>query len=261
MAKIKLKQIAYLSTFSLDAADMRFSAEMINILNASRQYNTAHDITGVIFVAGNFVLQILEGDSAELGALMYKITRDKRHHDVSIVLNRMVQARAFANWSMRFISEATELHERLLQRINAEFKCHFKVTNEMDRTRLAKMLKAANVAPDNARQAPSERTSFDRQMLSMSAWPRPNQLRLTSDVIYLCTNLVGKEQSYESLKSEPMFSSNEHLNSRLTAIEGLGLLRRKHLAMEPGVSHVVANRGLDRFSSVLRKFIAGAKVQ
>lgn len=58
------------------------SAHLTALLEASRAYNEAHDITGLLcYSAGHFV-QLLEGTTTEVYRLYARIRQDPRHHQV-----------------------------------------------------------------------------------------------------------------------------------------------------------------------------------
>jgi hypothetical protein len=78
--------------------------ELEGMLAESRIRNKAHGITGVlVFVDGAF-LQILEGEKDDVLELMARIERDPRHHDVKVFSEQEVDERAFASWSMAYLS-------------------------------------------------------------------------------------------------------------------------------------------------------------
>jgi hypothetical protein len=77
-------------------------AEMLGLLERSRQYNTVKGITGILLhKAGNF-LQVIEGEEAEVLPLYNKICQDSRHTNVRKLLQRSLVERQFGDWSMGF---------------------------------------------------------------------------------------------------------------------------------------------------------------
>ena len=78
------------------------------MLAESRIRNQGQSITGVlIFVDGAF-LQILEGEKKDVFDLMERIQRDPRHHDIKVFYEEEVDERAFASWSMAYLSPIAE---------------------------------------------------------------------------------------------------------------------------------------------------------
>ncbi len=90
-------QITYSSLVSPGFA----KADLADMLNQFRNYNTRHDITGILFYSRDRFLQLLEGKQAAVLNLFQKISRDPRHHDIC-ALDVPFPRRMFANWSMAF---------------------------------------------------------------------------------------------------------------------------------------------------------------
>jgi Sensors of blue-light using FAD. len=94
--------------YSSEAAPGLAAAELEEMLAESRIRNRAHGITGVlIFVEGAF-LQILEGEKADVLSLMERIERDPRHRGIKVFYEQEVDERAFASWSMAYLSPSAE---------------------------------------------------------------------------------------------------------------------------------------------------------
>ena len=94
--------------YSSEAAPGLATAELEEMLAESRIRNRAHGITGVlVFVEGAF-LQILEGEKADVLGLMERIERDPRHRGVKVFYEQEVDERAFASWSMAYLSPSAE---------------------------------------------------------------------------------------------------------------------------------------------------------
>lgn len=88
------------------------------VLDESRSYNAAREITGVLLFApgrdgyrGSF-MQLLEGEEAEVEALRRRIFADRRHHTQIVIDRAPITGRSFADWSMAFreVSEETLRH-------------------------------------------------------------------------------------------------------------------------------------------------------
>lgn len=62
-------------------------------------------VTGLLFSIRDRFIQVLEGDAETVGALYRRITADPRHGQVIKVLDAPINDRAFADWSMRLITE------------------------------------------------------------------------------------------------------------------------------------------------------------
>ena len=81
----------------LGAGDIR------DILRVSCRNNAADDITGVLFYADGNVMQVLEGPGASVERTYGRIRKDPRHRHVSTYLDRAVEGRLFAEWSMGLV--------------------------------------------------------------------------------------------------------------------------------------------------------------
>src|SRR3954470_1590920 len=91
-------QLAYLSsTASLLSRD-----ELTQLLVRSRANNGKHNITGMLLYKDGNVLQVLEGDRAEVLSLFQKTGKDPRHRGVIRLYEKEVKERDFPEWTMGF---------------------------------------------------------------------------------------------------------------------------------------------------------------
>jgi hypothetical protein len=97
-------QLIYSSWAAPDLA----MADLERMLAESRIRNRARDITGVLVLVDGVFLQILEGEKNDVLDLMEKIKRDPRHHGVKVYRERETDGRAFASWSMAYLSPCAE---------------------------------------------------------------------------------------------------------------------------------------------------------
>jgi hypothetical protein len=94
--------------YSSEATPGLAAAELEEMLAESRIRNQVYGITGVLlFVEGAF-LQILEGEKDDVLGLMERIQRDPRHRGVKVFYEQEVDERAFASWSMAYLSPSAE---------------------------------------------------------------------------------------------------------------------------------------------------------
>jgi len=93
-----LKQIAYASRQSYILND----TDIMELLANCRRNNSLYQITGMlVFFDGTFV-QYLEGPEKNIDALYKKISNDKRHRDIVLLIEDYIENREFADWSMAF---------------------------------------------------------------------------------------------------------------------------------------------------------------
>jgi|SRR5271169_2513729 len=98
----------YRLIYSSEAAPGLAAAGLEEMLAESRVRNRVYGITGVLlFVEGAF-LQILEGEKEDVLGLMERIQRDPRHHGVKVFYEQEIVERAFASWSMAYLSPSAE---------------------------------------------------------------------------------------------------------------------------------------------------------
>ena len=83
-------------------------ADLAQMLAESRIRNQARGITGVLILVDGVFLQILEGEKGQVLSLTETIKRDPRHSGVKVYLSREAGERAFASWSMAYITPSAE---------------------------------------------------------------------------------------------------------------------------------------------------------
>lgn len=91
-----LKCVGYISNASsgLNADDIQ------SIMSVSVQWNSSHLLTGMLcFYDGNF-MQFLEGPEDEIEYILAKIKADRRHMDVTFIIDTPIEERVFVGWSM-----------------------------------------------------------------------------------------------------------------------------------------------------------------
>lgn len=72
------------------------------ILTASRRNNAALGVTGMLLVAEDAFIQVLEGERATVRRLADAIRRDPRHRNFMVLVEGDAPSRAFSQWAMGF---------------------------------------------------------------------------------------------------------------------------------------------------------------
>ena len=91
-----LRRIVYTS----QALKQFSKRSLLDLLHDARAFNTIDNITGVLMHRkGNF-LQVIEGESENVGDLLTRLLSDPRHNKVKIILDSSVDRRLFSNWTM-----------------------------------------------------------------------------------------------------------------------------------------------------------------
>jgi hypothetical protein len=96
-----LWSMAYISRLTADMGD----DELVTLTVQAQRRNLSLDVTGVLFMSDDRVLQILEGDRRALSWLFPRINADPRHRHVIRVLDCPIDQRVFEGWSMRLMNE------------------------------------------------------------------------------------------------------------------------------------------------------------
>jgi len=262
-----IRRVACLATLPGDITDSQYAERIYHLFDSARIYNKEHHIAGVFLVHHNTLLQVLEGESGEIARCLYHLGRNPNVLAVSVILNRETRQPLFANrWTIKLLNEGHGAHAGFLENLKKVLGAELPVLLEQDRVRLAEffatpVVAAVEAKPPEAVTDPCER--YRQMMLSMKAWPRPTQLRLTADLIKLCPRLIGRKVRYQRLLELNLFGSEEKLVEQLHLLDGV-----RALELSPGPREVVAPPSQSRvasspvsvspgslFSQALRKFI------
>ena len=103
----------YIIYYSFSRSDVS-SIELEGILRKARDWNQAHEITGLLiyrfnktFKSGNF-LQIIEGPKNSIFSAWERISADRRHHTITVLEDGNFEERNFSAWSMGLKNLDTE---------------------------------------------------------------------------------------------------------------------------------------------------------
>jgi hypothetical protein len=77
--------------------------ELRKLVQQCAENNRRAKIAGLLLLAGDQFLQVLEGPSKAVNTLLRKICMDKRHHDLDLVSFEPIGPVYFDNWSMRLV--------------------------------------------------------------------------------------------------------------------------------------------------------------
>ena len=78
--------------------------ELLQLFDNAFKFNSAHNITGVLFYENQYFAQILEGSQINISFLWKKIRNDSRHEIVRELDFQELEERNFPRWGMRFFS-------------------------------------------------------------------------------------------------------------------------------------------------------------
>jgi hypothetical protein len=140
-----LWSMAYCSRMSTPLSDDALAGLAIHAAARNRTLG----IVGVLFVAGNRFLQVLEGERGSLLWLYSQIAEDTRHRRVTRLMDMPIQQRAFTGWSMRLICETDLAASTRLSIVESLESASFLDSGEEVRlSRLDKLRKSSAVLVD-----------------------------------------------------------------------------------------------------------------
>ncbi|TFH70308.1 BLUF domain-containing protein [Gammaproteobacteria bacterium LSUCC0112] len=76
--------------------------DLMEILQKSRENNKRENITGILLYKDGSIMQVLEGEAADVEHRYNIICADHRHKDIFMVGETEIEERQFAEWSMGF---------------------------------------------------------------------------------------------------------------------------------------------------------------
>lgn len=97
-------RLAYISRSTVTTKDTDHIQEVADqILAKAQLFNEKNGITGVLCFGNDCYFQCLEGAKDEVETLYSKISHDRRHTDVKIVINEPITSLSFAKWQMKYV--------------------------------------------------------------------------------------------------------------------------------------------------------------
>lgn len=105
-------ELLYISELSPDTSP----ATIGEVLVQTRKNNKSNGITGLLLFDGEHFVQVLEGERANVTALMQRIERDERHFGVTRLHEGFGETRNFQNfgvgyWYVEDVSRVMQLRE------------------------------------------------------------------------------------------------------------------------------------------------------
>ena len=102
------QQILYISSISPVA-----QIDVAKILAVSQANNARDDLSGLLFFNGRRFLQVLEGPTPAMDAVLTRIRADTRHRAIVVLSDRMVAEREFGPWAMTDATNAADAADLL----------------------------------------------------------------------------------------------------------------------------------------------------
>lgn len=92
-----LHTISYISRSTLDGDP---TAALADIVGHARLRNEQAGLTGALICSPHHFAQVLEGPLAALEETFERISRDRRHRDITVLFSNPVPSRSFEGWGM-----------------------------------------------------------------------------------------------------------------------------------------------------------------
>ncbi len=76
--------------------------QLKEILVDAREHNEQHNITGMLLYNDGNVMQVIEGEEAEVTTLFNNISKDIRHTGIIVLVREAISQRDFPDWRMSY---------------------------------------------------------------------------------------------------------------------------------------------------------------
>ena len=83
--------------------------DLRDILTEARDFNTKHQIHGVLYYADGYFFQCLEGEEKHILMLLNKLRKDPRHHEIVLLKTCALKETNFYNWSMKYVGRNSKI--------------------------------------------------------------------------------------------------------------------------------------------------------
>lgn len=120
----ELVRLVYASKASFFPLPAKSGVEptVARILMQSRQNNSRRDVGGILYFGDGYFFQALEGEREVVNETFRRICADNRHHQVTTLSLKRVDARLFTDWSMKYVPAEQSLREFLGRRGYTRFQ-------------------------------------------------------------------------------------------------------------------------------------------
>ncbi len=129
------------------AAQSLDGASLDEILDQSRRNNPALGITGLLCVADDVFIQVLEGGREEVCDLYNAIVRDGRHEQVRLLVYEEIQEREFGAWTMGQVNIARTNPALLLKYFTRSKLDPFEASGRSTLAFLSELVRTSGITP------------------------------------------------------------------------------------------------------------------
>mgnify|MGYP003662900358 FL=1 len=102
--------------------------ELLLLLQQCRSLNAQHGITGLLVYECGYFIQVIEGEENKIEKLYSNIKNDRRNKNVTTLVHKEINNRAFEGWSMGF-ANVTKQEQENLPAFSKFFEPTFKFDN------------------------------------------------------------------------------------------------------------------------------------
>ena len=243
-----MKCILYISKVAARQDGAVIPRGFSEIFRVARKNNAQNKITGALSYRNGHYIQILEGEELVVDQLFSKISNDRRHEEVTVLINQSIVKRSFPDWDMKL---PQSVHR------DPEFIRFFKASgyaiSSLDRnkrTLLELFYNTTNTASTSLWQA------YKGKDLKLTAWPDFNSIKPSPVVIELSARLTKKQCSYSSLCDGREFGTAEQLDKILRKFESLGVLDvTTSVGRDPSIDDLASTNKTNGFYSKMKQFL------
>jgi len=100
--------------------------QLADIVSTAKRRNAELGITGLLFYHAGKFIQVIEGEELHLRQLMALIEADKRHRNLTYLIDVPVERRGFSDWNMDSfnLTRSATLDVNEMQKINAAYRAN-----------------------------------------------------------------------------------------------------------------------------------------
>jgi len=212
-----MKCILYISKVTARQDGAVIPRGFSEIVRVARKNNAQSKITGALSYRNGHYIQILEGEELAVDQLFSKVSNDRRHEEVTVLINQSIVKRSFPDWDMKL---PQSVHR------DPEF---------------IRFFKASGYAI----------SSLDRNKRTLLELFKPSPV-----VIELSARLTKKQCSYSSLCDGREFGTAEQLDKILRKFESLGVLDvTTSVGRDPSIDDLASTNKTNGFYSKMKQFL------
>lgn len=194
-------------------------SDLVPITETARAYNAANDITGIFSYNHGYYLQVIEGENDAVESLVKRIWVDKRHQNVTEILDVEIDERFFTDWSMNLIPllKRNETFQTFVDSVNDNID----LLTYQQRDLMKLFCDLNNLKAHNNRKG----GSLKALKYSISEWPNGDVINASSSLLSLCGTLMNNPTNFRKLVGTKTHGSKKEVRSMLNQLNKAGFLK------------------------------------